>query len=98
MSGQIRSGQETDAAGQHAGPGRRPGRYGRRALLLGAAAGGAGAAVSLAGGAAPAAAAADGNGGPVLLGETNTETATTTITNATSGGIAGSRERLSSRE
>jgi hypothetical protein len=44
--------------------------------------GSAGAAVSLAGGAAPAAAAPDGNGGPVLLGEANTATGTTAITNA----------------
>jgi hypothetical protein len=89
MSGQIRSGQDADAAGPQARAGRRPGPYGRRALLFGAAAAGAGAAVSLAGGAAPAAAAADNNGGPVLLGETNTATATTTITNASGGGIAG---------
>jgi hypothetical protein len=50
---------------------------------------GAGAAVSLASGAAPAAAASDGNGGPVLLGDTNTATATTTITNAARGAFSG---------
>ena len=60
------------------------GRYGRRALILGAAAG-AGAAVTLASRAAPAEA------GPayVVLGGANSETVTTTITNANSGGIAG---------
>jgi hypothetical protein len=89
MSAQISPGQQADVAGQETPAGRRPGRYGRRALLFGAAAAGAGAAVSLVGGAAPAAAAADDNGGPVLLGETNTATATTTISNASGGGFAG---------
>jgi hypothetical protein len=67
----------------------RAGHYGRRALILGAAAASAGAAVSLAGGAAPAAAASDGNGGPVLLGEANTATGTTAITNAAGGAFSG---------
>jgi hypothetical protein len=38
MSGQIRSGQEADAAGQETRTGRRPGRCGRWALLFGTAA------------------------------------------------------------
>jgi hypothetical protein len=82
----------TDRDPQSAAPATagRPGRYGRRALILGAAAAGAGAAVSLAGGVVPAQAATDANGGPVLLGETNTETVTTTITNSASGAISGS--------
>jgi hypothetical protein len=81
----------TDRDPQSAAPAAvpRPGRYGRRALILGAAAAGAGAAVGLADGAAPALASSDANGGPVLLGKSNTETVTTTITNAASGAISG---------
>src|SRR5580700_3597174 len=80
----------TDGEPQPAAPAAatRPGRYGRRALLLGAAAASAGAAVSLAGGVAPAAAASDSNGGPVLLGDTNTATATTTITSTAGGAFS----------
>ena len=44
----------------------------------------------LAGGAAPASAASDANGGPVLLGDSNTETATTAITNAAGGALSAS--------
>jgi hypothetical protein len=78
---------EPQAAGPATVPS--PGRYGRRALLFGAAATGAGVAVSLAGGTAPAEAASRNNGGPVLLGETNTATAATTITNADGGAFSG---------
>jgi hypothetical protein len=38
---------------------------------------------------APAAAASDSNGGPVLLGDTNTATATTTITSTAGGAFSG---------
>jgi hypothetical protein len=81
----------TDGEPQPAGPATVSGssRYGRRSLLFGAAAAGAGVAVSLAGGTAPAEAASRDNGGPVLLGETNTATAGTTITNADGGAFAG---------
>ncbi|HEV2362147.1 MAG TPA: hypothetical protein VGS21_10635 [Acidimicrobiales bacterium] len=58
---------------------------GRRALLLGAAAGGAGALTGVLAGASPAAAA---NGQSVLLGESNTATATTKITSTTAGSAA----------
>jgi len=56
-------------------------RRGRRAVLLGGAAAVAGAAASVAGRAAPASAAAT-SPAPVLLGKANTETATTSISNA----------------
>jgi hypothetical protein len=69
-------------------PAARPtGRRGRRAVVLGAVAAGAGAAVSLVGGGV-ASAAPDGDP-PVALGAANTETSTTTISNADSGAITG---------
>jgi|HubBroStandDraft_1064217.scaffolds.fasta_scaffold37841_2 hypothetical protein len=54
----------------------------RRAVMLGAAAAGAGAAASLAGRVAPASAAPIAPARPVLLGRANTETATTSVSNA----------------
>ena len=61
-------------------------RYARRALMLGAAVAGAGAAASLA---VPGPAEAS-NGKPVLLGEPNTATAATSVSNADGDGFAGS--------
>ena len=62
------------------------GRYGRRALIFGAGAAGAGLAATLAAGADPAAAA---NDSPVELGESNTASATTSITTTTGNGLNG---------
>ncbi len=69
------TGSNATGSGQEAAPRR------RRAVLLGAAAAGAGAAAGLAGRAAPASAAAT-SPAPVLLGKANTETATTSVSNA----------------
>jgi hypothetical protein len=65
----------------------RPARVGRRRLMLGAAVAGAGAAVGLVAGADPASAA---NGAAVLLGESNTATATTSVTTTAGDALEGS--------
>jgi hypothetical protein len=72
MGAGYADGQETSSGDRGHGT-----RLGRRRLMLGAAAAGAGAVAGLA--AADPAGAADG--GPVLLGESNKATATTTIIN-----------------
>jgi hypothetical protein len=86
MSGQPRHDGEPDHTGDAGQAAAGPGRYGRRAVMLGAAAAGAGAAVSLAGGAAPAEAA---QAVPVLLGRANKATAPTWVTNSKGDGLGG---------
>src|ERR1700677_2781860 len=61
------------------------GRLGRRALMIGGVAAGAGIAGGLIARPEPAEAASN----PVLLGQSNTETETTSISNASSGGFSG---------
>ena len=76
------SGQARGTGGLHVAEG----RFGRRAVLLGAAATGAGVAASLAGsGVADAA----GKSGPVLLGKSNSAGATTEVTTRSGSGLVG---------
>jgi hypothetical protein len=67
--------------------GRRPASAGRRALMLGAAAAGAAAAATVAGGGV--ADAATTNGKPILLGKSNTASASTSIVSSKDNGLSG---------
>jgi hypothetical protein len=72
-------------AGQERRAGTRQGRYGRRAVVLGAAAAGAGAVAGLTGGTGVAQAA----GSPVELGQLNTSTASTVVSTSGGSGLYG---------